>query len=313
MRSKRLIILGILSLFVFESAELSAQINGDDSLLAARGKGTVSHDEFSARADRIPEEHRFPVIRDRARMQDMLDNLLLVGQLTADAEAAGFDADPMVIKRMALAAKEELAKAWVDHYIESKKDADYAAMARETYQLNRGNYMTEHTVDVSHILIGTDVRSEEEALEIATSLRAQLEDDPGRFDTLVREFSDDESKANNKGSFKGILRGDMVEPFETVAFSLATGEISEPVLTQYGYHIVRKDGDAPPRQRNFGEVRLALEQQARREHRERERTAYLQSLYDEELIVTQESVENTIERVFGPEVLARYSEEGETP
>ena len=173
--------------------------------------------------------------------------------------------------------------------------------------------MTEHTVDVSHILIGTDVRTEAEALDIAQSLRAQLEEAPDRFEALVLEYSDDESKANNRGSFEGVRRGDMVEPFEVVAFELAVGAISQPVLTQYGYHLVRKDGDSPPRQRSYNEVRLALEQQARREHRERERTAYIQSLYEEDLIVTQESVENTIEQVFGPEVLARYNEEGETP
>lgn len=302
----------ILALLTF-SCHLSAQINGDDDILAARGEGTVSHDEFSAQANRIPEEHRFPVIRDRARMEDMLDKLLLVGQLAADAKAAGFDTDPMVIKRMQLAAKEELAKAWVDHYVESRKEADYTAMARETYQLNRENYMTEHTVDVSHILIGTDVRTEQEALDIAMTLYAELEANPERFDALVGEYSDDESKANNKGSFKGVRRGDMVAPFEELAFELAVGDISEPLLTQYGYHLVRKDGDSPSRQRNFREVRLALEQQARREHRDRERAAYIDALYEEDMIVTQESVENTIERVFGPEVLARYNEEGETP
>ena len=126
------------------------------------------------------------------------------------------------------------------------------------------------------------------------------------------EYSDDESKANNRGSFTEVKRGDMVDTFEAAAFELPVGMISEPVRTQYGYHLVRKDGDNPPQQRSFREVRVALEQQARRQHLERVRGDYLQSLYDEEIIVTQESVENSIKQLFGPEVLARYNEESET-
>jgi len=294
------------------TAPAPAQVGGDDNVLAARGEGELTHEEFEARLNRVAPEHRFQFIRDRTRMEDVLDRLLLVNQLAADAKAEGFEADPVIQARMALAAKEELANAWIEYYVDQGKPADYETMAREEFKLNRDKYVTPHTVDVSHILVGTRERTDGEALALATELRARLDDEPEAFEALVMEYSDDPSKASNKGSFQKIGRGDMVESFEDAAFSMDVGALSDPVETPYGYHIIRKDGDSPPRQRRFNEVRLSLEQQMRKRHRDRARREYLATLYEPDMEVTQESVENAIERVFGPEVLAKYAEDVES-
>lgn len=294
------------------SPRAMAQIDGDPDLVAKRGEGVITLDTFNAAAHRIDEDKRFPTLRNRERMETLLDQLLTASQLAADAEAAGLHEDPVVQARMALAAQEELAKAWIQNYIEQAKPADYTAMAREEWQLNRDRYVTAHMVDVSHILIGTDERSDEEALAQAENLHQQLEQDPGRFDELVMAWSDDPSKAGNKGRFTDIKKGQMVPEFEEIAFSLELGEISGPVKTAYGYHLVRKDGDTPSRQRKFREVRVGLEQQMKKRHLERVQEEYLRTLFNEELVVTQESMENAIERVFGAEVLAKYAEESES-
>ena len=62
--------------------------NNEPDILAKRGKGIVSQDEFAARAAQIPEKHRLQVLRDRNRFRDTLNNLLLSSQLAADAREA---------------------------------------------------------------------------------------------------------------------------------------------------------------------------------------------------------------------------------
>ena len=289
-----------------------AQIDGNPDLVAKRGEGEVSVETFNAAAHRIEEDKRFQTLRDRGRMENFLDQMLLNSQLAADAREAGFENDPVVKERMRLAMEEELARAWMQHTVAQTKPADYTAMAREEWQLNRDRYMTPHTVDVSHILIGTSERSDAEALAFAETLHQQILDDPSQFDALVMAHSDDPSKAGNKGRFLGVRQGQMVEPFETAAFGLELGAFSGPVRTEYGYHLIRKDGDTPPQRRKFREVRLALEQQMRRRHLERVEKDYLDALYGEELQVTRESLENGLERVFGRDVLAKYNEEAES-
>lgn len=65
---------------------------------------------------------------------------------------------------------------------------------------------------------------------------------PERFEELARQYSDDKSSARNGGKLPEFGSGEMVPEFEEVAFSLSEGEISEPVKSFYGWHIIRKDG-----------------------------------------------------------------------
>ena len=63
-----------------------------------------------------------------------------------------------------------------------------------------------------------------------------------KFGKLAREFSLDTGSAKRDGNLGYFGRGKMVKEFEKSAFSLKTGQISEPVKTQYGYHIIKRLG-----------------------------------------------------------------------
>ena len=63
-----------------------------------------------------------------------------------------------------------------------------------------------------------------------------------KFGKLAKEFSLDTGSAKRDGSLGYFGRGKMVKEFEKSAFSLQTGQISEPVKTQYGYHIIKRLG-----------------------------------------------------------------------
>lgn len=302
----------LLCVATFSAGTVNSQVRDNDEILAARGEGVLTHDVFEARISRIPEEKRFAFVRDRSRIENDLDQLLLILQLAQDARDAGFDKDPGITARMELAGVEELARAWMDNFLANVEPADYTAMAREEYLVNSEKYMTAETVDVSHILIKPEQRTPEEALILAQELQAQIIADPSVFDALVTQYSEDSSKANNKGSFKDVKRGDMVPEFETVSFDLEPGEISEPVLSQYGYHIIRKDGATPAQQIPFEDVQTRLEMAMAEDHVERQRRIYLNELYESEFEVTRESIERTVENLFGREVLAKYADESET-
>ena len=85
-------------------------------------------------------------------------------------------------------------------------------------------------VHARHILVGTE--------ELANKLEDELVADPSKFEELAKENSIDTSTAPNGGDLGWFTQGVMVEPFEQVAFSLEPGQISEPVQTQFGWHII---------------------------------------------------------------------------
>ena len=61
-----------------------------------------------------------------------------------------------------------------------------------------------------------------------------------KFGKLSKELSIDSGSAKRDGNLGYFGRGKMVKEFEAVAFSLEVGKISEPIKTQYGYHIIKR-------------------------------------------------------------------------
>lgn len=97
----------------------------------------------------------------------------------------------------------------------------------------------------SHILIEiNDNRTKSEALKLAEDLYKRINDGED-LAVLAKTYSDDKVSAISGGSLGFAVRGAYVEEFEKTLFSLKTGQVSEPVLTEFGYHIIRSDGVRP--------------------------------------------------------------------
>jgi len=293
----------ILSLLFIVFTAQAAESVGDSEVLAKRGKGMITQSDFTARAEKIPADIRLGTLRDRGRLQDVINTLLLRSQLAADAREAGYDQEQLVKDRMQLAAETELAEAWMQHYVDSHSGGDYPQLAREYYQLHSEEMMSSPKIDVSHILISSKDRSEAEALELATSLSQQLDTTPLEFDELVTRYSDDPSAASNKGKFKNVKKGDMVKEFEEAAFALNAGEISAPVETSYGYHIIRLDAHIPARKLSFDEVKQRLIDAERSKHEDRIRREYLSTLTSLDVEMTEQSLQELVTRLFGEDYI----------
>ena len=86
-------------------------------------------------------------------------------------------------------------------------------------------------IKCSHIL----VNKQSEAIEILDKIK-----NGEKFGKMARQFSTDSGSAKRDGSLGYFGRGKMVKEFENAAFALQAGQISEPIKTQYGYHIVKR-------------------------------------------------------------------------
>jgi len=284
----------------------------DPGVLAQRGKGIVTQDMFAARADKIPADIRSATLRDRTRLKTVLNTLLLNEQLAAAAREAGFDKGKIVRDRMKLAADAELGNAWLQHYVEMQPPADYEELAREYYELHKDGMMSQPRIDVSHILISSKKHSEEEAKALADKVGTELKANPAAFDDYVVKYSEDPSAVSNKGQFKNVKKGDMVKAFEAVAYKLKPGDISAPVKTEYGFHIIRLDKYIAPRQLTFDEVRQQLIEQERKKHRDRISREYLSTLASLEVNMTKEALQSMVERVFGKDYTAPQAGSGDS-
>ncbi|GAK42324.1 hypothetical protein TCA2_4816 [Paenibacillus sp. TCA20] len=99
------------------------------------------------------------------------------------------------------------------------------------YEENKASFATPEQVKASHILVETK--------EEADAIKKEL-DGGADFATLAKEKSTDTASAANGGDLGFFGEADMVEPFSKAAFSMEINEISDPVKSDYGYHIIMK-------------------------------------------------------------------------
>ena len=88
-------------------------------------------------------------------------------------------------------------------------------------------------IKCSHILVKKQV----EAIELLEKIK-----NGEKFGKLAKEHSIDSGSAKRDGNLGYFSRGKMVKPFEDAAFKLQVGQISEPVKSEYGYHIIKRFG-----------------------------------------------------------------------
>lgn len=106
----------------------------------------------------------------------------------------------------------------------------------------QGEFPRAEEVHARHILIKVPNDAPEQE---AHSARARIEqirkrlEEGAQFSQLAQEFSEDPESADKGGDLGWIRRGEMVPEFETAAFSLDVGQISDPVRTQFGFHLIK--------------------------------------------------------------------------
>ncbi len=105
--------------------------------------------------------------------------------------------------------------------------------AKSYYEENKAQFLGEETVSASHILVDSE--------ELAKELIEKIKSGEVSFENAATENSSCPSKERG-GNLGEFGRGQMVPEFDTAVFSMQVGEISsEPVKTQFGYHIIRLD------------------------------------------------------------------------
>ncbi|MCE2506273.1 MAG: peptidylprolyl isomerase [Nitrosopumilaceae archaeon] len=88
-------------------------------------------------------------------------------------------------------------------------------------------------IKCSHILVS----KQSEALEIMEKIKSGE-----KFGKLAKELSIDSGSAKRGGNLGYFTKGMMVKPFEDTAFKLQIGEVSEPIKSEFGYHIIKRLG-----------------------------------------------------------------------
>ena len=139
------------------------------------------------------------------------------------------------------------------------------------YNANKQQYSQPPQRDIRHILLKKNQKA------LADDLLAQIRSGAS-FERLARRHSQDPGSKKVGGRLE-ISKGQTVPPFDKVAFSLPTNQISAPVKTQYGWHLIQAIAAVVPAKTTpFKEVEQAIRQQLLQSKKSAETTKYVERL-----------------------------------
>jgi peptidyl-prolyl cis-trans isomerase C len=237
-----------------------------DKVVLTVGEIKITAAQFNALIETLDPKYR-AAARGAGRRQ-LADNIIKMLTLAQEAQKRKLDQTPEFKAQELFQNYNLMASALAT---QAGKDVSVTeADLRQYYDAHKAEYESVHA---RHILIrfqgspvpvragGKDL-SDAEALAKAQEIRKKIQDG-GDFAALAKTESDDTSSGGNSGGeLPPFHRGQMVPSFENAAFAMKTGELSEPVKSQFGYHIILVISHDT---KSFDDVRANLEGQIKPE------------------------------------------------
>ncbi len=224
---------------------------------AKKQKVTITDDELNKEVDKLKESYGG---------EEVFNQVLESNNTTLDVLKE--DLSNYLTLRKLLESQIEITDEELKAYFEENKDSLGEA----------------EQVKASHILV------EDEAL--ATEIKQKLADGAD-FAELAKEYSTDEGSKENGGELGFFARGTMVTEFEDAAFTLPINQISDPVKSDYGYHIIKVEEKKEAKVANYEDSKASIKETLIEQKMDSEYSIWLEEKkkdYD---------IENSLESVVG--------------
>ena len=214
-----------------------------DTTILSVGDDKITKAQFDLILSTIPPQQQATAQTPKGR-RDIADKLAEILMLAQEARAQKLDQTPKIQTQIMLSTNQLLANLMYRDFGENGKPDD--AMLHAYYEAHKADW---EEVKARHILIrfqgskmpladGKKDITEAEALAKVTELRAKIVAGAD-FAEVAKENSDDKGSGANGGDLGAFGKGQMVPEFDKEAFQLPVGQMSQPVKSQFGYHLIK--------------------------------------------------------------------------
>ena len=177
----------------------------------------------------------------------VLEQIIAKNLFLNEAKANFYEADSRFIADLAKVKDEMLANFAIEKALSAVTVTTQEV--REFYDEHKDEFVAPETVTASHILVEDEDKIREIAADIAAG-KITFEDAAAQFSTCP--------SGKQGGSLGEFGRGQMVPEFEEAAFAMSVGEISEPVKTQFGFHLIKLEAKSEAENLTFEQVEAQL-------------------------------------------------------
>ncbi len=262
-----------------EKASLS-----DDAVLLQGPKARLTVGDLKKVLKTLPGNVTGPMLQLPKRLREVIDQTYLVMVAAERARKAGLEKDPVFQAKVENYRRNLLAGMEADRYVEANmpEEATLEELAREEYLAHLEKYRQPEKVRARHILIrvapGEDDTKAKARIE---AIRQEIESGKLDFKAAAEKYSQDRGSAAKGGDLGFFARGRMVKSFENAAFALEPGQMSDPVRSPYGWHLILVDAKKPAHQIPFEELKKRLVDEQRKKVKSELRQRFWVQLRDD--------------------------------
>jgi peptidyl-prolyl cis-trans isomerase C len=304
---------------ILATASLVLHAQSPDTVLVSNSLAKVTRAEYDAELLKLPPDLRAGFANNPRRVNELLQRMLMQKSLAAQAREAGLDKRADIKTRLELEVEKFLSTMQIEA-VDAAATAEfnanmdkYEARARELNLVDKASFTTPAQVSATHILFDPRKHGAEAARKLAIETREKIVAGAD-MSKLAREVSDDPSSSQNGGSLGWFAQKDMDPAFAQAAFALANvGDISEPVQSQFGWHIIRLDGKREGALKPYEQARDQIMAELRRRAVEQKREAAVSAIRrDPKASINAEAV-GALTPKIDPEVIRRAQEFAANP
>lgn len=217
----------------------------DNNVLAVVNGQEITQKDLDEIISRFPKERQAYFMNEQGKSQ-LLNQIVSFELIYNYAKDNEIEKDEEYIKRLENTKKEILTQTAINKLLSDVNVTDEEI--KKYYEANKHLFKEEESVTARHILVNT--------LDEAEEIKNKI-DNGMNFEAAAIKYSTCPSKeyGGNLGSF---TKGKMVPEFEKAAFELPVGVVSEPVKTQFGYHLIKVENKNTGNIKPFEEVYLII-------------------------------------------------------
>lgn len=214
----------------------------ENKVLAKVNGKEITTADVDVAITKFPQERQSYFNNEQGRTQ-LLEQIIAFELVYNYAKEANLEEEDYFKTQVEVAKKDILTQAGIDKLL--SKTIASEAEALDFYLKNQDKFVVEESVRAKHILIDNEAA----ALEIKKKISEGM-----TFEEAASSYSTCPSSAQG-GDLGSFTKGRMVPEFEQAAFTLELGEVSEPVQTQFGYHLIKVEEKVEQSQESFEDVK----------------------------------------------------------
>jgi peptidyl-prolyl cis-trans isomerase C len=296
------ILLAVFAGFVFAAPDNAA----DHSFVAKQGSAVVYAIDVDAHVAPMKPQDRAGFINNPKRIEQMLGHMLVRRNLAIEARALKLDQDPVAQREIELAAESILMRRRLDLFREQLVIPDLTQLAKERYLADAEKFRVPDQVEVTHILLKpTEQRDEAAVVAQLKSWREDIIAGRVKIEDLAADYSDEPAAKSSRGVLAKAALTRYVQPFADAVRALRNaGDLSEPVKTDFGWHLIQLNSFEAGKQLSFDEVKDRILSDERSKYIAAEQEKYVLSLKDLPIEASEETIVPLRDRYSAPKPAA---------